>query len=143
MIPRPLRSTRTDPLFPYTTRFLSQLQPLARHAAQQVGLALAGAVAETRQDRLAFFRLDRAASCDHQRVVDRLRQVGEQHAHLFRRLEAVVRRHPAAVLLAHVSAFGNARSEEHTSELQSLMRTPYPVFCSQTNTNPAPHPTLH
>src|SRR3546814_5652523 len=114
MIPRPLRSTRTDPLFPYTTRFLSQLQPLARHAAQHVGLALAGAVAETRQDRLAFFRLDRAASCDHQRVVDRLRQVGEQHAHLF-------------------------RSEEHTSELQSLMRISYAAFCLNKNRHATPH----
>src|SRR3546814_5688137 len=30
------------------------------------------------------------------------------------------------------------RSEEHTSELQSLMRTSYAVFCLKTN-NPKPH----
>src|SRR3546814_8154045 len=33
---------------------------------------------------------------------------------------------------------GNPRSEEHTSELKSLMRISYPVFCwkKQKNTNP-------
>src|SRR3546814_8089637 len=29
--------------------------------------------------------------------------------------------------------FASARSEEHTSELQSLMRIPYAVFCLKTN----------
>src|SRR3546814_14201524 len=31
--------------------------------------------------------------------------------------------------LAVVGAFGHRRSEEHTSELQSLMRISYAVFC--------------
>src|SRR3546814_6633034 len=31
----------------------------------------------------------------------------------------------------------SARSEEHTSELQSLMRTSYAVFCLKTKTNKA------
>src|SRR3546814_6147541 len=31
-----------------------------------------------------------------------------------------------------VPAFGMGRSEEHTSELQSLMRTSYAVFCLKT-----------
>src|SRR3546814_9801013 len=30
-----------------------------------------------------------------------------------------------------IVGFGSARSEEHTSELQSLMRTSYAVFCLQ------------
>src|SRR3546814_10841248 len=33
-------------------------------------------------------------------------------------------------------AFGRERSEEHTSELQSLMRISYAVFCLKTKTNP-------
>src|SRR3546814_6995021 len=38
--------------------------------------------------------------------------------------------------LARARDAGDARSEEHTSELQSLMRTSYAVFCSQKiNTN--------
>src|SRR3546814_6350632 len=32
------------------------------------------------------------------------------------------------------------RSEEHTSELQSLMRTSYAVLCLKKNTNNQPHP---
>src|SRR3546814_4100945 len=36
---------------------------------------------------------------------------------------------------------GLSRSEEHTSELQSLMRTPYAVFCLKKNTNQQPRHT--
>src|SRR3546814_5274772 len=40
------------------------------------------------------------------------------------------------------SAF--ARSEEHTSELQSLMRISYAVFCLKTkNNSPRRHPNTH
>src|SRR3546814_1673307 len=35
-------------------------------------------------------------------------------------------------------AFANARSEEHTSELQSLMRISYDVFCLTTTTHTTP-----
>src|SRR3546814_9448339 len=38
---------------------------------------------------------------------------------------------------------GQARSEEHTSELQSLMRTSYAVFCLQTKTQNKIHNTTH
>src|SRR3546814_4069735 len=34
----------------------------------------------------------------------------------------------------------DARSEEHTSELQSLMRISYAVFCSKKNNNKMRHP---
>src|SRR3546814_2590989 len=33
-----------------------------------------------------------------------------------------------------IAAFGEGRSEEHTSELQSLMRTSYAVFCLKKKT---------
>src|SRR3546814_4421501 len=36
---------------------------------------------------------------------------------------------PAGELLSQLLAFNHARSEEHTSELQSLMRISYAVFC--------------
>src|SRR3546814_10858496 len=36
-----------------------------------------------------------------------------------------------ALLAAGGSGIGNVRSEEHTSELQSLMRSSYAVFCLQ------------
>src|SRR3546814_3343813 len=35
-----------------------------------------------------------------------------------------------------VRPFGGIRSEEHTSELQSLMRTSYAVFCLKKKTRP-------
>src|SRR3546814_3396766 len=36
-------------------------------------------------------------------------------------------------VIANLDAQGVDRSEEHTSELQSLMRTSYALFCLQTN----------
>src|SRR3546814_5450720 len=46
-------------------------------------------------------------------------------------------RHRAAVFVEHAAAHDNAlakRSEEHTSELQSLMRISYAVFCLKQQT---------
>src|SRR3546814_8213173 len=40
-------------------------------------------------------------------------------------------------------AGGQLRSEEHTSELQSLMRISYAVFCLKTNKYPLSHNTSH
>src|SRR3546814_6607012 len=59
-------------------------------------------------------------------------------SHVFRLLDAR-RTKPNVVLLENV-AF--ARSEEHTSELQSLMRISYAVFClkkKNQNTHPSEH----
>src|SRR3546814_7449691 len=42
--------------------------------------------------------------------------------------------------IADSVAEARRRSEEHTSELQSLMRTPYAVFCLKKNTIHQPHP---
>src|SRR3546814_4356277 len=42
---------------------------------------------------------------------------------------------------ADVGAGGEARSDEHTSELQSLMRISYAVFCLNKNTNRAERQT--
>src|SRR3546814_4231489 len=38
---------------------------------------------------------------------------------------------------------GSGRSEEHTSELQSLMRISYAVFCLKTKKNPSPKTISH
>src|SRR3546814_5462197 len=38
-------------------------------------------------------------------------------------------------LLLQFALLGHQRSEEHTSELQSLMRTSYAVFCLKNKTN--------
>src|SRR3546814_9124939 len=69
---------------------------------------------------------------------------GHGHAHRLRARHAdcrhVVRRHRAARAGARddagaaAHADGIDRSEEHTSELQSLMRTTYAVFCLKKKT---------
>src|SRR3546814_3069657 len=103
MIRRPPRSTRTDTLFPYTTLFRSNLK-CDEHAHQE--------------------------------------HAGEQQHHAKRRDIHRRVRHIVAVgfsahrphILNHRILMGCAvstglRSEEHTSELQSLMRISYAVFC--------------
>src|SRR3546814_2313204 len=110
MIRRPPRSTRTDTLFPYTTLFrsggageLQGHQEVRRHAH-------AGRQA-VRQ--VEYGRLSRA---------QRQRHMVEAHG------EGLVEGDGAAE--AHAAHHGEAvRSEEHTSELQSLMRISYAVFC--------------
>src|SRR3546814_3711847 len=106
MIRRPPRSTRTDTLFPYTTLFRSaELDDLAMHAqvARQRGAMVVHAQVDGRHA---------AAGLRHQGPVGR--QVDQ-------------RGQDAAVGVALVGV--DHRSEEHTSELQSLMRISYAVFC--------------
>src|SRR3546814_1284917 len=121
---RPPRSTRTDTLFPFTTR--------CRSAA--VVERVAGVRVEERRLQ------DRGGECElvGQRVVGR---VDRLRAHtpfsLVHRL-ADLADIPLVVELArgeHVVEVALAtRSEEHTSELQSLMRISYAVFCLKKKT---------
>src|SRR3546814_9975197 len=123
MIRRPPRSTLTDTLFPYTTLFRSRLhlaraQTLQPPRADLVLLLCRGAVLCRFGQRLAETR--RAAA-----VADR----GTAGAadHLFRlgalSLSGRGDRRISEAALCH------QRSEEHTSELKSLMRISYAVFC--------------
>src|SRR3546814_4641315 len=99
MVRRPPRSTRTDTLFPYTTLFRSR--------GRRRGSRDRGAVRDWGSRRGAAGRLR-----PWQRIL-RSRH-GAEELSVSGPLEA------EAVLL---------RSEEHTSELQSLMRISYAVFC--------------
>src|SRR3546814_9156785 len=81
-----------------------------------------------------FYLSGKTFDCFEEAVhVPSLRRRGS--AHRFR-LGAVVEPHVAE---RHDPDFGSERSEEHTSELQSLMRISYAVFClkkkTQTITN--------
>src|SRR3546814_1520122 len=108
MIRRPPRSTRTDTLFPYTTLFRS-LDPLGDQADAER--------ARQRGDRLDDRRVLRAGGdVAHEALVDL--QAVDRKA-----LEVAERR------IAGAEVVDRDRSEEHTSELQSLMRLSYAVFC--------------
>src|SRR3546814_14824999 len=100
---RPPRSTRTSTLCPATTLVRSRAGGRARAAAA------AGAEAVDLRDPAAGLRLLRAAR---------------------RALSAGLDR-PGVVLRGGAVRAGadRRRSEEHTSELQSLMRISYAVFC--------------
>src|SRR3546814_4885572 len=117
MIRRPPRSTRTDTLFPYTTLFRSFRHVQAQFAASpQAILGCLSPFMLTHPSRL-YFRETRAEGAAHISFVAHLPQHLMQH-------DPVGTRHPACLCLTQE----RPRSEEHTSELQSIMRISYAVF---------------
>src|SRR3546814_10476189 len=107
MIRRPPRSTRTDTLFPYTTLFRSRSRPMPHPVT-------------------GIQRLHSSPLLEQRRPPEHARRP---------------RRNPPNPSHHHPSPIGRgqrglaARSEEHTSELQSLMRISYAVFCLKKKTN--------
>ena len=61
-----------------------------------------------RKQRLARFRHDGAAAGNRERVVTRVRQIGEQRPHLGGRFEPVLGGHAPPFLFRHLSAFRDA-----------------------------------
>src|SRR3546814_4712333 len=112
MLRRPPGSTLTDTLFPYTTLFRSGL---AIHAANGEDHVLPA--------------LDRRRRAEHHGQRQHFLGLG---AHRLRH----VAQHDARGLRFDLDG-ERARSEEHPSELQSLLRISYAVFClkKKTNTN--------
>src|SRR3546814_9730392 len=105
MFRRPPRSTRPDTLVPYTTLFRSVHRAEPHPADAALG---------QRGEQVAG-GLDRVV-----REPDRASEhVGGA----------------AGERSERAAGNGEARSEEHTSELQSLMRISYAVFCLNKNTN--------
>src|SRR3546814_5764354 len=99
MIRRPPRSTRTDTLFPYTTLFRSPERPFMTLATQRSVQKFTGAISEVSAISGASWKKGKKG--------------------LFQK----------AVGYASLGYSRPRRSEEHTSELQSLMRISYAVFC--------------
>src|SRR3546814_7012858 len=107
MIRRPPRSTRTDPLFPYTTLFRS-----GRCARRNTEAAVDCWLAHAKVD---VALLSPGGSRSNQR------DNGGKQGTLV----------PVRILPQDFPL----RSEEHTSELQSLMRISYAVFCLKKKNN--------
>src|SRR3546814_1028247 len=110
---RPPRSTRTDTLFPYTTLFRSR----------RLGLPPTGTARDDRQGhsrrRADFHRRRRTDPARRAVRQSRARQRADQPRRQVPELDRAGRRRAQRL----------GRSEEHTSELQSLMRISYAVFC--------------
>ncbi len=84
------------------------LEPLGGDPAQDVFLAVPAVVAEMRQDRLALGHPEGTAPGNRQGVVDGIGQIGEQRPHLLGRLEIVLGRQAAAVVLLQRGALRDA-----------------------------------
>src|SRR3546814_2703134 len=105
MIRRPPISTRTDTLFPYTTLFRSSLIPISVAALEGK---------------------DDGCGVTSSRLVHQKR-----YKFVFFKFPALCQSRGYALIFGSHTAPGAVidRSEEHTSELQSLMRISYAVFC--------------
>src|SRR3546814_11906244 len=121
----PPRSTRTDNLFPYTTLFRSQRYDPGHDAFhfRRVARPARGAV-----PFLTDAHLGEEAAPVILRRSDCLDAAGEASAPLHFLFHSA---YCASTMLTHALDQSGvaARSEEHTSELQSLMRISYAVFC--------------
>src|SRR3546814_1163801 len=112
MIRRPPSSTRTDTIFPYTTLFRSEIFGLVADAK----IIVAPGDASHRAPLIGAGFVERPAR------VDRFAE-------------------PRHLMLEDMRGVGTKveRSEEHTSELQSLMRISYAVFCLKKKTTTTTH----
>src|SRR3546814_6216378 len=128
MVRRPRRSTRADTLSPYTTLFLSSARKLTE------GQAHDGRSADDMLDGLGegcVLLADRAYDSDAMRATLAARGAwacvkpmpNRKHIPAF-----------SPFLYRYRNLVERFRSEEHTSDLQSLMRISYADFCLKTKT---------
>src|SRR3546814_7272571 len=131
MVRQPPRSTRTDTRFPYTTLFRSgrherisagiDVEQHALRAFKQNAVAALARFVKCHPDRLGERQDERSdvPKLRHQRVPvhGRLAKAGAQRV---------------MMSAEPIQLRAQIRSEEHTSELQSLMRISYAVFCLKT-----------
>src|SRR3546814_6375121 len=110
MIRRPPRSTRTDTLFPYATLFRSRPELRAR----MYGLARFIATPEVSKHRIFSWLAGGTLASGS--------------------VYSITRDDDTSFGILHSRFHELWRSEEHTSELQSLMRISYAVFCLKKKT---------
>src|SRR3546814_5997160 len=108
MIRRPPRSTRTDTLFPYTTLFRSKIAAI---------------------EGIGFFSGGKTGILPDGPRLPRI------HAAAYSAGKGAETGKAGVNVLDVLSRIERLRSEEHTSELQSLMRISYAVFCLKKKNN--------
>src|SRR3546814_10045790 len=113
MTQRPPRSTRTDTLFPYTTLFRYR-----RHAVHWV----ADQVVRSTTRKTVRICPQRIFVADMRALHRKLLKENGGNEVYYKSL------------CARIVESDSLRSEEHTSELQSLMRISYAVLCLKTQT---------
>src|SRR3546814_10702858 len=116
MIRRPPRSTLTDTLLPYTTLFRSPV-PLVPGPSPPGAAGRFPGIAGTQPVQARKARLRRENSTAKERKLATA----------------------ARTLNTRTAMIEGGRSEEHTSELQSLMRISYAVFCLKKKKPHTPH----
>src|SRR3546814_1009609 len=126
MIRRPPRSTRTDTLFPYTTLFRSITDQLTlnlggRYSWDNVSACGGSSLGNPPTPQNAYFT---RAACEDQAALGLADGVGIINSK---------GEEPSWTIGLDYQATED-RSEEHTSELQSLMRISYAVFCLKKKT---------
>src|SRR3546814_8335589 len=112
MIRRPPRSTRTDTLFPYTT-LVRSLVALNTAMLLFSSITYGFAVLQMQQGKVRGTQIWLAVTA------------------LFGAAFLAIELYE----FSHLIGIGATRSEEHTSELQSLMRISYAVFCLKKKTH--------
>src|SRR3546814_4666818 len=141
MIRRPPRSTRTDTRFPYTTLFRSGWRKDLKDVYQSLDLFVCPSRFEP-LPRVMLEAYDAGVPVISSDAGGCPELVEEHGGDLFPRedvpaLIALLERHArerAPRRQVDLSAH-HVRSEEHTSELQSLMRISYAVFCLKKKKN--------
>src|SRR3546814_2926120 len=130
---RPPRSTRTDTLFPYTTLFRSVV-PLAADVSGRVEEVHVRDNQVVRKGEL-LFTIDRVrlrnalAQAEAAVAVTRATlDAAERENRRYRQLGDIVSGQQRDERRSQAEEARARRSEEHTSELQSLMRISYDVF---------------
>src|SRR3546814_5445592 len=134
MIRRPPRSTRTDTLFPYTTLFRSVEHLSWRwifYINLPLGLAALGviAIAFTSPAERRRPAIDVSGAALMAIALTGLVLFTSLGGHSFAWNSPIIL---GMIAVTVVALAGFIRSEEHTSELQSLMRISYAVFCLTT-----------
>src|SRR3546814_1827074 len=134
MIRRPPNSTRTNPLFPSTTLFRSGIvhraQAFAPSRAQPTGNRPDDMIHDVPSTHRTAAEGPVPTGSAQNRLAGKRALITGAGQGIGRETAALFAAHGATVWASDLNVTAlDGRSEEHTSELQSLMRISYAVFC--------------